>query len=116
MAKKNPFFAFRPETKTAKIKALDNAEIQYRELTLAENDAFNARMIKDFDPMDGNNPTIDLAEATAVKYEKVSKMLIDPPMTVDELKELGTGAGAAIDEILDLTNADESDLTDNEGN
>jgi hypothetical protein len=119
MAKKNtnPFAMFaNNEVKTAKIKALNGAEIKYRELTLRENDEFNTRMVKDFDASTGENPIIDIEEATAIKYEKVALMLIEPKMTADQLHDLPASASGAIDEILDLQKSGEEDLLDTEGN
>ena len=113
----NPFAVFiNTEVKTATIKALDNAEVEYRELTLRENDAFNSRMIEDFDPRSGEDPTINIAEATRIKYEKVALMLITPAMTADELMDLPFTAGDAIEEILNLQKDDEEEMVDNEGN
>lgn len=100
----NPFAIFaNNEVKTAKIKALGGAEIKYRELTMAENDAFTKRIIKEFN---GDTPDIDLEAANEVKYEKVAAMLIEPKMSVEELKQLSIGAADAINEIAALGEAD----------
>jgi len=108
----NPFTQFITGKQTANIKALNDAEITYRELTLAESDVFAKRMIKDELDADGK-PQFDMDEATEVKYEKVSAMLIEPEMSVEELKALPSSAQSAIEEILNLLNDDE---TDEEGN
>jgi len=109
----NPFTIFVTGTQKANIKALNGAEIEYRELTLSENDAFTKRMIKDEMGEDGK-PQFDIDEASAIKYEKVSAMLVKPEMSVEELKALPASAGAVIEEILGLVG--EGDETDEEGN
>jgi len=102
MAKNNPFLAFMGvEKKTAKIEALGGAEITYRDLTLAETDGFTKKMIKGIG-QDGK-PEIDFNVASEIKYEKVSKALLEPKMTVEELKSMhGSKAADAINEIIEL--------------
>jgi hypothetical protein len=73
-------------------------------------------MVKDYNPASGEDPTIDIAEATAIKYEKVALMLVEPEMTADQLRDLPLGANDAIDEILDLLKDEEESLLDAEGN
>ena len=108
----NPFTQFITGTQLAKIKALGDAEIEYRELTLAENDAFTKKMIKDDLDADGK-PQFDMDMATEVKYEKVSAMLVKPEMSVEELKALPSSAQSVIEEILDLVNPSEDEETGN---
>ena len=100
------------EVKTATIKAL-GADIQYRELTMQENDEFTKRLIKDFGA-DGKDAEIDFNEANEIKYEKVALMLIEPKMTVEQLKALPASAIEAINEINAL--GDVKDGIDKEGN
>ena len=118
MTKSNPFFAFKLDEKKAKIKALGGAEITYRELSVKESDAFNLRMIsKDYKPSDdGSVPSVNIEEAMAIKYEKVSAMLIDPKMSPEDWNNVDGGARDAIDEILDLVNDAEDEALDEEGN
>ena len=101
------------EVKVATIKALDDAEIKYRELTMAENDAFTKRLIKDFGK-DGKDAEIDFNEANEIKYDKVALMLVDPALTVDELKALPSSAIDAINEINALGETDTG--VDDKGN
>lgn len=113
MAKfKNPFDAFIASEKTTHIKAL-GADIKYRELTMGESDAFNKRLLKDYDGK--GDPTIDLAEATKINYEKIEKCLIEPIMSVENLQALGASASKAINEIVKVIEGKEGD-TDDEGN
>ena len=102
------------EVKTAFIKALD-AEIQYRELTMQENDEFTKRLIKDFGT-DGKNAEIDFEEANEIKYEKVSVMLVEPKMTVEDLKALPASAIEAINEINALGEPLDEKTVDAKGN
>ena len=108
----NPFDVFTKTEKTTFIEALD-AEIKFRDLTMAEADAFNKRLLKDYNGK--GDPTIDLAEATAINYEKVALALIEPKMTVKDLKALPTSASKAIGEIIKAIDGKEEGL-DEEGN
>jgi len=120
MAKTNYSNAFAKflnnDVKTAKIEALDGAEIKYRDLTMAESDAFTNRLIKDV-KKDGK-ADIDFVEANKIKYEKVALILIEPQMTVEELRAFPSSAAEAINEINALVDqavgqeADEGNLED----
>ena len=110
----NPFEKFTIKPETAFIKALDS-EVTYRKLTMAESDAFNARLVKEYDAE--GMPEFNYDEATAIKYEKCSLVLIDPPMTVDELKGLDGEVIAAIAEINMLASGNDGDESvDEKGN
>ncbi len=111
--KTNPFAVFTAEHKVAKIEALNNAEITYRELTMQENDAFSKRLIKDYN--DGK-PIINFDAATEIKYEKAAKILIEPKMTVAQLKALPASAVAAINEINALIDPTDAEVDGEEGN
>ena len=111
MAKNNPFDKFVTETKTAHIDSLDY-DITYRELTMAESDAFNKRLIKGYDKENGAE--FDMNEATQVGYEKIELCLIDPKMTAEDLKKLGTSATKAINEILKVIEGGADDMVDKE--
>ena len=99
MAKRNPFDNFIAENKKAYIKSLDY-EITYRELTMAEADALNKRLLKNYDKDTGAE--FDMSEATKIAYEKLETCLIDPKMTAEELQALGSSATSAINEIVRL--------------
>jgi len=117
MAKKDyaqAFAKFSTGVKVAKIKALDNAEIQYRELTMLESDEFINRFIKEVN--EDGSPKFDIEEAMQVKYEKVALILIEPKMTVEDLRALPASASDAINEIIALVDISEADLSDEEGN
>ncbi len=113
MKKTNPFSIFQDTEKTAFIKSL-NAEIRYRELSMAEADAFNKRFIKDYRVGD-DTPNVDMTEVTKIAYEKIAICMIEPEMTVEELKNLGASASKAIQEIGKLIDGRE-DEDDKEGN
>jgi len=117
MAAKNPFLIFMGvEEKTAKIEALGGATIKYRELTLAESDNFTKRIIKKYST-DTKDAEIDYDAASEIKYEKVATVLIEPKMTVEELKSMhGAKAGEAITEILKLIEPDNDEGDDEKGN
>ena len=117
MKKTNPFAIFSDTQKTAFIKAFD-AEITYRELTMAEADMFNKRLVKDYKPGSGE-PNINMDEVTLVAYEKIAMCMIEPVMTVEELQGLGASASKTIQEIgklIDGRQALVDDELDEEGN
>jgi len=108
---KNPFDAYAIETKTAFIKSL-NSNIKYRRLTMAESDNFNERLVSGYD--NEGRAIFNSAEATKIKYEKASLMLVSPAMSVEALQALGSGALEAIAEINHLDDPEE--IADTEGN
>ncbi len=109
--KTNPFDKFtNVGTSKVFIKSLDY-EIEYRPLTMAEDDAFNLRLLKGATQ---TNKQMNMEEASEIKYEKLALMLVDPVVTVEQLKGL-QNAGKVIVEILKEIEP-EDDLIDNEGN
>lgn len=111
MSTKNPFLKYAITTKTAFIEEFGH-EIKYRELTMAEGDAFNLRLLKNYSA-DNNN--VDIEEATQIAYEKVALCLIDPKTTVDDLKALGSGVSVVINKINKIISGAGLEL-DAEGN
>ncbi len=110
---KNPFAKFTAgQEKKAYVEALDY-EITYRELTMLESDGFSKRLLKNYKGKD--NANIDMNEATKIMYEKIALCLIDPKITVDELKQLEVSATKAIQEIGKLIDGRE-DEDEDEGN
>ena len=104
------------EEKTAKIETLGGLEIKYRELTMFETDGFAKRLIKDYGS-DGSTPTIDFDEASEIKYEKMALAMIEPAVTVDELKKKPTSFGVVVNEIVALIDGrEEEDELDEKGN
>jgi hypothetical protein len=112
---KNVFDMFSTsETHTAEIKALNGAKVTYRYLTMAEQDAFSKRLVKDFGA-DGSKPIIDFEEATKIKYEKAALILVEPKMSVKDLMALSSNAVEAINEINALIEGEDEGV-DEEGN
>ena len=111
MANKNPFSLFTLGEQTVFIEAFQ-AEVTFRALTMAESDAFNKRLLGDYTGKD--DATIDIAEATKINYEKVAKCLIEPKMTIEDLKALPVTASKAIAEIVKAIDGREDDK-DEEG-
>ncbi len=95
----NPFAKFNVAgTRKAYIKSLDY-EIEYRPLTMEDDDEYSLRLV--VENADGSR-SMNYEEATDIKYEKVSKVLVDPPMTVEQLRVLSSDADAVMVEILKL--------------
>jgi len=92
----NVFDVFKPKEKEHFIKAL-NSKVVIRELTLGEQSEFTRSMIRGVD--DKGQPDIDYDKALDVRFEKISKALVKPKMTTEELKGLNENAKAALDEI-----------------
>ncbi len=115
MSKKVTIWSSEPVVKKAVIKALDNAEITYRELTLHESDNLTIGLM-DMNKLDAQGqPTVDVVKASRMKYEKVAMMVVEPAVTVEELYALPASKRGAIDEILALA-GDEDEAVDTEGN
>lgn len=102
----NPFDAYAVENKTVHIEAL-NADVTLRELTIAESDSFNKRLLKGYTGK--GEPTVDMEEATKINYEKVALAMIEPKMTVEQLQALPASAGKAIQEIVKHIDGREDD-------
>lgn len=107
----NPFDVYLTTERVVHIKAL-NADVKLRDLTMAESDAFNKRLLNGYTGK--GEPTIDMEQATLINYEKVATALIEPPMTVEQLQALGIKAAVAIAEIIKAIDGREDE--DAEGN
>lgn len=107
----NPFAKFLEHKEyKAYIKSLDY-EITYRKLLQSEDDAFNLRLLKG---MTKDNQTLNIEAGSDIKYEKVSMLLLDPVVTVKQLKSMTSDAGDVIVEILQVI--EKSDKLDEMGN
>jgi len=110
----NPFDAFKGlASHTAKIKALNDYEITFRKLTRAEADQFNDKIIKEYD--ENGKPIIDMKAISEIVYEKISLCLIEPKMSIDELKSLEADSDSAMGEIVKLLEK-QPEKVDKEGN
>lgn len=95
----NIFDKFVTGTKKVKIKALDNAEIEIRELTVSESNEFFKRLIKGMDAE--GKADIDMNQMTEIRLEKVALAMIEPKMSVEDLRALSSKANEALNEISD---------------
>ena len=94
----------------------DGTEIRYRELTMREQDDFTSRLIKDSSGMeDGGTPNINYDAFNEIKYEKAAAILVEPSVTVDELKDF-RGFGALLNEINALADKNDGEGLDEKGN
>lgn len=97
MKQDNPFHKYAPTgTHKAFIKSL-NYEIEFRKLTMAEDDEYNLAMMKGVNRED---QTINVEAASEIKYQKIAKQLIDPKVTVKDLKSMEIEGSEAIVEVL----------------
>ena len=104
----NPFGKFKVRTKKVKIKALDNAEVTVQELSVAQSTDFYKRVVKGFDTE--GKAELNYNELADIKLEKVAAGMIEPYMSLDELKGLANGANKAIDEISEAIDGFEAEL------
>ncbi len=99
MSKVNPFDQYAITVTEHEIKSL-GATVQLRALTLKQSQEFLDKAVKGVD--DEGNPIVDVKAIQEARYAKVSAALVEPKMTVGDLKALSTDAKAAIEEILDI--------------
>ena len=94
------------------LKSID-ADVVLRNFTSEENDEFAKYAIKSMDA-DGN-PEVDLSKSMELKYMKVSAALVEPELTVDDLKGM-YGAKDFITEVLKELGEADPEKVDEEGN
>ena len=109
MAKVNPFAKFELATKEITVKALGDAKVTIREMNVGDSNRYYTELFLDVD--EEGKPKVSTEFIIRVKMEKVSKCMVEPEMSIDELQALGAKAGEAIGEI-----ADAIDELSNEGN
>lgn len=108
----NPFEIYKISEKVVHIKEL-NADIKLRDLTMKEADEFSKRLLKNYTGK--GEPTFDMNEATEINYEKVALAMIEPKMTVAELKALPSTAYKAINEIIKYIDGRENEDEESTG-
>ena len=104
----NLFDKFKLQTKTVNIEALDGAEVTIQELTVSQSSDFYQRMVSGVG--EDGKVQIDYSAIPDIKLDKVATAMIEPKMTVDELKELSSSASLAIDEIAGAIDAFSEEL------
>jgi hypothetical protein len=99
----NVFERFHTKTKVIKVKALDNAEVTIRELTVHESNDYYKKLVSD-SSTDGKI-NFNYKEIFTIKLEKVANCMVEPKMSIEELKSLSDGASEAITEIAEAIDA-----------
>ena len=97
MSNTNPFAKFSLGNKTLKVKSLGNATVTIRELSISEEKELHDMVVPTYD--ENGKPHVDYNAIGEAKLIKVSMSLVEPTMTVEELKALSGKAVNAIDEI-----------------
>lgn len=93
----NPFTKFVTKSKKVKIVAL-GATVEIREPSIAE--------VADFYKMlTGEDGKFNNANFLDAKIERVANCMVEPKMTVEELKALGSSSADAIGEVYDAIEA-----------
>ena len=95
----NIFAKYQTNTKVIKVKALDNAEVTIRELTINESNEFYKRIVGE--PNADGSMNFNYKEVFDIKVEKVASAMVEPKMTAEEIYLLSEGATEAINEISD---------------
>lgn len=95
----NIFAKYKTNTKVIKVKALDDAEVTIRELTVNESNEFYKRLVGETNSDGSMN--FNYKEMFSIKIDKVASAMIEPKMTAEELYLLSEGATEAINEISD---------------
>jgi len=88
---------FGPKTRKVTIKALDNAEVVIRDLSLKQQADFISALVDGYD--EEGLPIINYDKAADIRLAKISAALVEPAMTVEELGALGVDAKEALDEL-----------------
>ena len=109
MKKTNPFDIFAVNTRTVYIKSLGQ-DVTIRPLTKAESDDFQRRLVKNYNA-DGT-VELNLEEINEINLEKVAMCVVDPKITVKQLKEYADSVNDAIAEILEYIDGKPEDGTD----
>lgn len=89
----NPFDKFKTKTKKVTIKSL-GCDVTIKEPTVSETQSFYASMAKE----DG---TFDVSKLFDAKVQKIADCMIEPKMTVEELRSLSNEASEALNEIYE---------------
>lgn len=95
----NPFDSFKLKTKKVKIKSLGNKEVTISEMTVAQSNEFYSKVVTGY--KEDGTPIIEYTAVPEVNLEKVATCMVEPKMTVEELKQLSSEASKAISEISD---------------
>ena len=114
---KNIFAQFAGATEkeaTLTTEPLAGKKIKYRELTMIEADIFTKKLVKGYDA-DGK-PELNMDGLTESKYEKAAMCLIDPAVTVEDLKGFDGSFADVLTEINTLIDGKELDGDEEEGN
>ena len=110
----NIFSKFVTETKTERIEALNGATITLKQPTIAQTNEFSRNI---FNGKDANGePIIDYGKVFTANLTKISVCMVEPKMTVEELKGLSSSADKAIAEIISSIDNWDGEELDAEGN
>lgn len=94
----NPFTKFVTKSKKVKIVALGNAMVEVREPTISEVADF-------YKLLTGEDGKFNNANFLDAKIERVANCMVEPKMSIEELKALGSSSADAIGEVYDAIEA-----------
>ena len=100
----NPFDTYKPTETKHHIKTL-NAEVTLKTLSLSDSSRVDAILYKDGFTDEGA-PQVTIEAITEAKLLRVSLSLVEPKMSVTELKALPKDAMEAINEITEIITAE----------
>ncbi len=111
----NPFLQFKTETKEVQIEALNGATISLQQPTISQTSDFS-RGIFDGKNEDGT-PKLDYGKVFEANLIKISVCMVEPKMSVEDLRGLSSSADKAIAEIISsIDNWDGVEDEDEAGN
>lgn len=94
----NPFAKFVTKTSKVKIKALGDVTVEVREPTISEVADF-------YKALTGEDGKFNNANFLDAKIDRVANCMVEPKMSGDELRALGSASADAIGEVYDAIEA-----------
>lgn len=105
----NPFTKLALKSKKIKVKALGGEEVTIQELNVAQSNEFQKRLVKGL--KEDGSAELDYNQMIDIRAEKVVMSLIEPKITLDELRNLPAKVGnEVINEIADAIEGLEEEL------
>jgi len=105
--KKDLFKKFNPETKTVNVKAWGEAPVEIRKLTIKEQADVNSLLYGNLSIEEAQEGTahIDITAVQEAQILSVSYALVNPQLSVDEIKSMPSDFLEGIGEISEALNS-----------
>ena len=96
----NPFDLFKPTETSHKIAALNGAEVTLKTLSQAEKAEIDAVLYSG--GFEDGKPVLSMEALNKANIVKLSKILVEPKMSIKDLERLSVEVDSAFKEIIDL--------------